>query len=68
VHGIVFEPVMTFLDSTLRHPPVVGSLVGVLAGAARGLHTTVGGIREVYLATSPRHRDERSRRNKKRGP
>ncbi len=67
VHGIVFEPVMTLLDSTMRHPPVVGTLVGILAGVVKGLQTTVGGVKELYLATSPRHRDARRKRDKRLG-
>lgn len=65
VHGIVFEPVMTLLDSTMRHPPVVGTLVGIFAGVLTGLQMSTEGVKELYLAMSPRHRDARRKRDKK---
>ena len=37
----------TVLEATLDGPPVVGTVVGVLAGTARALQTVVGGFVEM---------------------
>ncbi|MBI2093273.1 MAG: hypothetical protein HYT88_00915 [Candidatus Omnitrophica bacterium] len=51
--GIVFELPKTVLDATLSGPPVVGTAVGLLAGASRAVQTTVGGVVEMAEAFDP---------------
>ena len=61
IGGVVFEFPKTVLDATFSGPPVVGTLIGVLAGAARALQVTTAGIIEMGegfnpWGASPRHR------------
>lgn len=48
ISGVALEPPLTVIETTLSGAPVVGTCVGVLAGAARGLqHAVAGGIEVV---------------------
>ncbi|MBI3458364.1 MAG: hypothetical protein HY002_21545 [Candidatus Rokubacteria bacterium] len=53
VAGLLFELPKTVLDATLTSPPVVGTVVGVLAGTARALQKTVGGLAEMAAGFNP---------------
>ena len=53
VAGVLFELPRTVVDATLAGPPVVGTAVGLLAGTARALQKTVGGIIEMGAAFDP---------------
>jgi len=45
--GVVVELPKTVLEATLSEPPVIGTLVGILAGTAKAVQTTAGGIHEM---------------------
>ena len=53
IGGIVFELPKTVLEATLEGPPVVGTVVGLLAGTARAFQTTVGGVVEMAAGFDP---------------
>ena len=53
IAGLVFELPKTVLEATLNGPPVVGTVVGLLAGTARALQTTVGGVVEMAAGFDP---------------
>ncbi len=53
IAGLAFELPKTVLDSTLSGPPVVGTLMGMLAGAIRALQMTVGGLKEISDGFDP---------------
>ncbi len=53
IAGLVFELPKTVLDATLSEPPVVGTLVGLLAGTANAVRTTVGGLVEMSQGFDP---------------
>ena len=53
IGGLIVELPKTVLDATLTGPPVVGTAVGLLAGTARALQKTVGGIVEMATAFDP---------------
>ena len=53
VAGLVFELPKTVLDATLTGPPIAGTVVGLLAGTARALQTTVGGLVEMAAGFDP---------------
>ena len=51
--GIVFQLPKTIIEGTLAGPPVVGTLMGALGGAARALQTTVAGLAEISAGFDP---------------
>jgi len=53
VAGVVLELPKTVLDATFSGPPVVGTAVGLLAGTARALQVTVGGVVEMAAGFDP---------------
>jgi hypothetical protein len=53
IAGILFELPKTVLGATLDGPPVVGTMVGLLAGTAGAVQKTVGGIVEMAQAFDP---------------
>ncbi len=53
IDGLVFELPKTVLEATLEGPPVVGTAIGLLAGAARAAQKTVGGIVEMSAGFDP---------------
>ena len=53
IGGVLFEFPKTVLSATLDGPPVVGTAVGLLAGTARALQVTVGGIVEMAAGFDP---------------
>ena len=53
VWGVTMELPKTVLDATLSEPPVVGTVVGLLAGVSRALQKTVGGVVEMAVAFDP---------------
>ena len=53
VGGLVFEGPKTLLKETLENPPVVGTVMGLLAGVARALQVTASGIAEMSAAFDP---------------
>ena len=53
IGGILFELPKTVLDATLTGPPVAGTAVGLLAGTARALQTTVAGLLEMAAGFNP---------------
>ena len=53
IDGVLFELPKTVLGATLEGPPVVGTMVGLLAGTARALQKTVGGVVEMATAFDP---------------
>ena len=59
VAGVVFELPKTVLEATMTEPPVVGTVVGLLAGTARALQVTVGGLVEMASTFDPWGRKKR---------
>ena len=59
VAGVVLELPKTVLEATMTEPPVVGTLVGLLAGTARALQVTVGGLVEMASTFDPWGRKKR---------
>ena len=53
IDGLVLEFPKTVLEGTLEGPPVVGTLVGVLAGAVRAAQKTAAGIAEMAEGFDP---------------
>ena len=53
VGGVLLELPKTVVQATLDGPPVVGTAVGLLAGASRALQTTVGGLVEIVSGFDP---------------
>ena len=53
VEGVCLELPKTVIRETLRNPPVVGALVGLLAGTARALQTTVAGLVDMAAGLKP---------------
>ena len=53
IAGVLFELPKTVLSATLDGPPVVGTAVGLLAGTARALQMTVGGVAEMAAGFDP---------------
>jgi len=53
IAGVLVELPKTVLEATLNGPPVVGTAVGLLAGTARALQTTVGGLVEMAAGFDP---------------
>ena len=53
VGGLLFELPKTVLEATMNEPPVIGTMVGLLAGTARALQKTVGGIVEMAAGFDP---------------
>jgi hypothetical protein len=53
VGGLLFELPRTVIEATLSSPPVVGTLVGLLAGTARALQQVVGGFVEISAGFDP---------------
>ena len=53
VGGMIFELPRTVIEATSEGPPVVGTMVGLLAGTARAFQTTVGGLVEISTAFDP---------------
>ena len=51
--GLLFELPKTVLEATLEGPPVVGTAIGLLAGAARAAQKTVGGVVEMSAGFDP---------------
>ena len=53
IAGLLFELPKTVLDATLTGPPVAGTMVGLLAGTARALQVTAGGLVEMSAGFDP---------------
>ena len=53
VAGSIFEWPKTILEATFDGPPVVGTMIGVLAGAARATQEIVGGVLEMGAGFDP---------------
>lgn len=53
IAGVVFELPKTVLDATLTEPPVIGTVVGLLAGTARALQVTTAGLVEMAAGFDP---------------
>ena len=53
VGGVVFELPKTVLEATMNGPVVVGTMVGLLAGAARALQVTAAGLVEMASGFHP---------------
>ena len=53
IYGLVLELPMTVVEATMTNPPVVGTAVGLLAGATRAVQTTVKGMVEMSQAFDP---------------
>ena len=53
VGGLLVEFPKTVVQATLESPPVIGTAVGVLAGVARALQRTVGGLVEMARGFDP---------------
>jgi hypothetical protein len=51
--GLLVEFPKTVLAATFDGPPVVGTLVGVLAGASRAVQVTVEGMVEIVRGFDP---------------
>lgn len=53
VGGVIFEWPKTIVDATLTGPPVAGTVVGIIAGAARAAQTVVAGAVEMGAGFDP---------------
>ena len=53
VAGALFELPKIVLDATLTEPPVIGTMVGLLAGTARALQVTTAGLVEMAVSFDP---------------
>ncbi len=53
IGGLLFELPRTVIDATLTAPPVVGTMIGLLAGTARALQTTAAGVVEMAAGFDP---------------
>ncbi len=53
VDGVLLELPKTVLEGTLEGPPVVGTLVGALAGVVRAAQKTAAGIAEMAEGFDP---------------
>ena len=53
IGGLLFELPRTVIDATLTSPPVVGTMIGLLAGTARALQTTAAGVVEMAAGFDP---------------
>lgn len=53
IGGPLFEFPKTVIEASLEGPMVAGTIVGLLAGAARGVQTMVAGAGEVAAAFDP---------------
>jgi hypothetical protein len=51
--GLILELPKTALEATLEGPPVVGTAIGILAGAARAGQKIVGGVVEMSAGFDP---------------
>lgn len=51
--GVIFELPKNVLTGTLEGPPVVGTAMGLLGGAARAAQKTVGGVVEMAQGFDP---------------
>ena len=51
--GLTFELPKNVLTGTLDGPPVVGTAIGLLGGAARAAQKTVGGVVEMAAGFDP---------------
>ena len=51
--GLLLEFPKTVIEATFSNPPVVGTAVGVLAGAVRALQTTAHGLYEMTAGFNP---------------
>ena len=51
--GVFLELPRTTLEATRKGPPVVGTMVGLLAGMARALQKTVAGLGEMAAGFNP---------------
>lgn len=51
--GVVLELPKTILEGTLAGPPVVGTVMGALGGAARALQKTFSGLAEMSAGFDP---------------
>ncbi len=53
LRGLVMELPVTVLEATLSHPPVVGTIVGLLGGVVRAVRTTASGLEEMFRGFDP---------------
>ena len=53
VGGVLFELPKTVLEATFENPPVLGTVVGLLAGTSRALQTTFAGLIEIGTRFDP---------------
>ena len=53
IWGLTFEWPKTVLDATMTGPPVVGTAVGLLAGASGAVQKTIGGLVEMAAGFDP---------------
>ena len=51
--GVVFEIPKTVLDATMSGPPVVGTMIGLLAAPAKAVQAIFGGLQEMAVAFDP---------------
>ena len=53
IAGLVFELPKTTLDATLTNPPVLGTMVGLLAGTMNELRMIGEGLQEMAVGFNP---------------
>ena len=53
VGGAVFELPKTVIEATAKEAPIIGPVVGVLAGTGRAIRTVVDGVVEIVAAFDP---------------
>ena len=53
IGGVVFELPKTVIEATFNEPPILGTVVGVIAGTTRAIQKTVGGVVEMATAFDP---------------
>ena len=53
IKGVFLVLPGTVIDATLTEPPVLGTMVGVLAGVSRAIQTTCAGLAEMSAGFNP---------------
>jgi hypothetical protein len=53
IKGVVWELPKTTVDATLDGPPIAGTVIGLLAGAAAAVRTTWAGLHEMITVFDP---------------
>ncbi len=53
IRGLVLEIPVTTFQAPVEEPPVMGTVIGLLAGVVRAFQTTASGLVEMYQGFHP---------------